>query len=368
VYPVNVDRPQRFGERAYALVDPGQSTIRLDVLGVALGASTANQWWGPMTEFPYLLGNNAAGFPHAFFGSSRPVNVGLGWVHARVVYGELAQSSYTNVTGPRRRRFASGIVGVFSPRGLSGLELGGGRFFHNPWPADGITSRHFRQPLEGLLEPQFDPDFGVENQLASVFGRWVLPRGGFEVYAEYGREDHSRDITGLLQEPDHAATYGLGMQKVWIAATGGGMTVLRGELVNFEVPVLARLLRGAGFGTYVHTRIPQGHTHRGQLLGAGFAVGSGAGATVRLDRYTQRGRTSVEWSRLVRQETWPSPEPPVRCATCVAVQHVLRGERLRRIGRLDLRYGAATVLELNRYLEQRDAVNLNFELELRVHP
>jgi hypothetical protein len=370
LFPLNVDRPQRFGERAYSVVDPGQTTIRVDVLGVAVGASTANQWWGPMTELPYLLGSNAAGFPHAFLGTSKPANLGLGRVHVRVVYGELAQSSYTNITGPERRRFASGIVGVFSPRGLSGLELGGARFFHTPWPVSGIGWPQLRKPLESLFKagPNVtDPNFALENQLGSLFGRWVLPRGGFEIFGEYGRDDYNAHTTDLLQEPDHAATYGLGMQKVWTESTGGTMTVLRGELMNFEVPVLARLNRGPRGSTYLHSIMRQGHAHRGQLLGAGFAVHSAAGAMLRAERYTRRGRISFEWWRLVRQENRNVNEPPVRCATCVDVQHVLRAERLQTFRRLDLRYALAFTYELNRDFA-RDATNWTPEVELRWHP
>jgi hypothetical protein len=320
-------------------------------------------------EFPYLLGNNAAGFPHAFVGSSRPVNVGLGRLHARAIYGELAQSSYTNITGPERRRFGSGLVALFSPRGLSGLELGAARFVHSPWPADGIGWHQLGKPFESPFKagPNVtDPEFTIENQLASVFGRWVLPRAGFEVYAEYGRDDYNRDITDLILQPDHIATYGLGTQKVWSASTDTTMTVLRAELVNFEVSVIARLPRGEG-STYTHFGVRQGHTHRGQLLGAGFAVNSGAGATLRVDRYTRSGRTTVEWWRLIRQETWPAMEPPARCDSCVDVQHVLRAERLQRLGRLDLRYALAFTYELNRDFA-RNAVNWTPEVELRWYP
>src|SRR5205809_304090 len=50
IAPSSVDRPQRFGTGAYARIDPGQSSLRLDLLGASLGISTANEWWGPMSE------------------------------------------------------------------------------------------------------------------------------------------------------------------------------------------------------------------------------------------------------------------------------------------------------------------------------
>src|SRR5205809_3316445 len=65
-YGTVVDLPQRFGNRPYARVDPGQSALRLNLPGTAIGVSTANEWWGPMSEFPFILGNNAPGFAHVF--------------------------------------------------------------------------------------------------------------------------------------------------------------------------------------------------------------------------------------------------------------------------------------------------------------
>src|SRR3989454_9381551 len=41
-----IDLPQRFGDRPYGMVDPGQSTVRVDAFGVAAGGSTANLDWG----------------------------------------------------------------------------------------------------------------------------------------------------------------------------------------------------------------------------------------------------------------------------------------------------------------------------------
>src|SRR5437762_395656 len=66
LHPTTIDRPQRFGNRAYAVIDAGQSTLRLDAGPVTAGISTANQYWGPAAEYPAILGNNAAGIPHVF--------------------------------------------------------------------------------------------------------------------------------------------------------------------------------------------------------------------------------------------------------------------------------------------------------------
>jgi hypothetical protein len=138
-YATTVDLPQRFGDAAYGRVDPGNSFLRLDSRFIAVGVSTANEWIGPATEYPFLLSNNAPGFPHLFLGTGDPVNVWIGHVQARVAWGKLVQSAYSPVNGsvhyvspaqPGTVRLATFAEAAFSPRGLPGLELGVARFFH----------------------------------------------------------------------------------------------------------------------------------------------------------------------------------------------------------------------------------------------
>ena len=72
-FPTKVDYPQRFGDKPYSRLDPGASTIRFDSRAVTLGVSTANDWIGPATEFPFLQGDNAPPPLHRFGGSVEPV-------------------------------------------------------------------------------------------------------------------------------------------------------------------------------------------------------------------------------------------------------------------------------------------------------
>ena len=268
LFPGNVDRPQRFGARAYSRVDPGESTVRLDGFGVTAGISTANMGWGPMENYPYILGGNAPGFPHAFVGSSTPLPIWIGRIHGRVIWGQLEQSAYSPVTGTSyysstletgTKRFASGAVGIFQPRGMDGLEIGVARFFHSLWPKEGIPRSYFSKPFQAIFKvslpstpPGFDAstDPGIEdNQLASAFARWAFPKSGFEAYGEYGREDHNWNRRDFIQEPDHSRTYGLGIRKI-VSVDSSHLTAFRAEMINYELPTLARN-RGEG-GIYVH--------------------------------------------------------------------------------------------------------------------
>ncbi|HZG42106.1 MAG TPA: hypothetical protein VEY93_04025, partial [Longimicrobium sp.] len=298
--PRNIDLPQRFGPGAYGRVDPGESTLRLDLVGVAAGVSTASQQWGPADAMPLVLGNNGGGFAHAFAGTASPWRTPLGRVHGRVVWGWLDQSEYSPMRGHGSRRYATGAVAVWEPRGLSGLEVGGARFFHLAWPQGGLRGSDLLKVLEGITKSSVDstgvgPDgrSSTDNQLASVFARWVFPRSGMEAYAELAREDHSWDLLDFTLEPDHQAAYTVGVRKVWRGAPGR-LVALRAELQNSQPSHLAAVRKQHPF--YRHDNALQGHTHRGQVLGSPFAYGGG-GSVLGVDAYHPRGRWSAEWVR-----------------------------------------------------------------------
>lgn len=375
----SVDRPQRFGNGAYGRLDPGNSTLRLDAGVVAIGASTANMSWGPFERYPYVLGSNAPGFLHGFAGTARPVNLWVGSIHGRVVWGRLEQSEYSPVEGsptyvspaePGTRRFASGLVLIFEPRGAPGLELGLTRFFHSPWPRSGLPASYFAKPFENILKnrlkgaPGFtDPGTTADNQLISGFARWAFPGAGFELYAEYGREDHSWDKRDFVQEPDHSRAYGLGFRKT----LGIGPARLDGltfELINFQLPHLARTLRGEG-GVYTHTVMRQGHTHRGQLLGADVGVGSASGSMLRWDRFRPKGRTSFALHREVREERGTFYGGGADGPKSSHVQYALDVQRMRRFRKVELTAGVALIAELNRDFA-RDAMSASAVLGARV--
>jgi len=308
--PQHIDLPQRFGDDSYARLDPGQSTIRLDIPYLTAGVSTANQHWGPAREFPILLGNNAPGYLHVFLGTPSPVNVWLGELHGRFIWGSLTQSEFSPLPdGMTDRRFTSALALTFTPRGLPGLEVGGARIFHETWPEDGINGSDLIRPVESVLK-KYLPEKGFfdgnedhrksspDNQLLSVFARLVLPGSGFEIYGEYGREDANFDFRDFVLALDQHASYGLGFRKVW---SGGEdrMVSVRGELVNGQISHLIRVRTQVHH--YRHSWVVQGHTQHGQILGSP-AVRGGQGSILGIDLHRPWGRLSGDWTRIIRME------------------------------------------------------------------
>jgi len=89
---------------------------------------------------------------------------------------------WIQLTESGTKRFMSGAVLIFQPRGPAGLEVGAARFFHSIWPRTGIPRSYLTKPFEAILKTGLgssagfvggtDVDVG-DNQLASAFFRWV---------------------------------------------------------------------------------------------------------------------------------------------------------------------------------------------------
>jgi hypothetical protein len=376
-WPTQVDRPQRFGDEPYGRVDPGASSVRLDTRLLTVGVSTANDWIGPATLYPFLLGNNAPGFLRAFVGTGTPLPILIGHLHGRVMWGRLEQTEYSPVTGsdkyfspsePGRARFATSATFMYLPRWIPGLELGFSRFQHLPYPQDGIPRSYVTKPLTFYLLAEEIERPSLDNQLASAFFRWVFPSAGFEIYGERGHEDWFTDTRELMQESDYYRSYNLGAQKILgRLSTGGRIDVLRAELMNYQMSTTGRR-RSNAWTIYAHSTFSQGHTNRGQLLGTNAGVGVGAASALSWTRYTPRGRMTAGWHRIVRDQAGDFHESGIRDDDATDVIHALGFERTRFFRRFDWTLGVTGMQNFNRHYES-DVFNLNVRstFTFRVH-
>jgi len=353
-YPQGIDSPQRFGASPYALIDAGQTSVEASKWGVAAGVSSANDYWGPASEFPVVLGNNAAGIPRIFVGSAEPVNLWIAHVHGRVFVGRLTQSEFSTAVGDTAIRVASGAAVVVTPRWPRGLEFGATHFIHRIWALRRPLLNELSRPFRGSYK---DP---LENDLASVFFRWVVPRAGLEVYGEYGTEDYRYDFREVVVEPDHNAGFTIGLRKVTLRPEGR-LRVIRAEVQNLQRGTLVQSRGQAPF--YVHYQLRQGHTNRGQILGSAWGYGGAAGE-VAMDWYDRRGRWTVAWSRLLRGDLGDAVATTPQNPRGLDVMHTLGVERLFFRGRYDITTGLTAVYELNRDFK-RDAFNLNLIVGVR---
>jgi hypothetical protein len=325
-----------------------------------------------------ILGNNAAGFPHAFIGTSTPQSIGIGTIHGILMWGRLDQSVYSPMPDSIGRRFMTGMAAVYVPRGIPGLEVGGARFFHLIWPRDGLTAVDFLKPFEAFLKGRLGeneelPDsLGADykrsepdNQLASVFARWVFPRSGFEIYGEFAREDHNYDVRDLILELTHNSGYMVGMRKAW-QPDPERIYSLRAEVLN-AMPGHTTLARDVQqFPFYIHGSARQGHTQYGQALGSGAAFG-GAETVIAVDAYRPEGRWTLDWRRTVRSESeeYRLPGATRYGARRIDVIQALGAKALFFAGRFDISAELTGAYEFNRDFQKNDEFNLHASLGVR---
>lgn len=242
-----LDVPQRFGGSPFWTLSPGQSYVQVDYAGFGAGISTENLWWGPGQHTSLLMTNNAGGFPHAYAGTVRPVDVWVGNLEANLWLGSLGRSDYFYT---KDRAWFAAVTGDLELRWVRGLYLGG------------VYAR-----LSSVLCGSCQDN---TNSFVGVYGRWVLPPAGFEVYGEWTRDDAWIDLADLTKELDHSAGYTIGLQKVFLGT--GYWVRLLAEISDVDIPRPARSWRPDPTSYYVHGGNTN-YTNGGQILGAAMGPG-----------------------------------------------------------------------------------------------
>lgn len=269
----SMDLPHRFGDRALLTLDPGGSGVSIEWPRVAVGASTANEWWGPAIRNALVMSNNAPGIPRYFVKTPRPVDTWLGKVDARLISGTLTQSLFFSETASENRTL-SGVLIQLQPRFDSTLTFGFARVVYAPIGPEA-------SPFTLTLARSFDALFRWENlggvgfqrsdQIGSVFARWIFPEAGFEVYGEWARMDLPRNATELLVAAHHTGAWTFGFQ--WTQEKRPHQFLrLQSELNYLEQSRVFPDRPSPDF--YSGMASPQGYTQRGQVIGA--AIGPGA--------------------------------------------------------------------------------------------
>ena len=138
-----------------------------------------------------------------------------------------------------------------------------------------------------------DPD----NQIATLFFRYLIPEFGFEAYGEYSRNDHNADWRDFRGQPNHHRAYTFGFMKT-SQLNRNRLMAVHLELNQFEVMRTA-LTRGGGRlgGWYTHGNQVLGFTNNGQILGGGY----GPGANIQMLRttlYNPQGGLSLKLGRI----------------------------------------------------------------------
>lgn len=275
-FPESLDLPLRFGDEPFTTLSLGQSTLAVSSGPVVIGASTENQWWGPGIRNAIVLSNHAAGFPHLFLRSSTPLTTPVGDFEGKWIVGALKESRYFDLNGGNNNRFLSGLVATLRLRWEPNLTLGFARTVFGPTDENHTALFHLFDVWRDVGRPNARPVADPEreegpDQLFSLFGRWIFPEDGFEVYGEWARHERPRSIRDFLTAPNHSQGYTVGFQ--WARpGVDGSIFRLQSEVTNLEQSATFRTRRVTTF--YKSRPVLQGYTQRGQVLGA--SIGPGA--------------------------------------------------------------------------------------------
>lgn len=365
-----IDWPQRFGSDPYSTFDLGDSQVALDWKAARLSFGNQSIWWGPGIRNAIVMSNNAPGFLHTSLSTNRPVDIGIGELEGQWIWGGLGQSNYFDATA-ETDRFLTGIVLGYSPSWLEGLTVGGTRLFQFYVPADGLPFTDYLLVVQGLTKRSQISDEQPEgtdeaDQMASLFARWVFPESGAEIYAEWARTDHALDAEDFLQEPEHSQGYTLGLQKV-TSRSADRIFVLTGELTHLESSATFQLRPRPTY--YQHSVVTQGHTQKGQMLGAWVGPG-GNSQYLGFKMYDGWGSADVFLQRQVHDNDafWVWAKANDQTFDAHHVSFDLGANALLFKGDFELGAGAVITRQINRWFFGPHLWNLNVSLSARWRP
>lgn len=308
----SIDNPERFGNNAFVKLFPGQSSVRFNFKKLSIGLSTENIWWGPGIRNSLLMSNNAPGFPHLTFNTSAPLFSPIGSFEGQLVSGILKKSGYlptdTSKTyngsrlfqsKPDGDRYLNGITITWQPKWTKGLYIGFSRVFYI-YRSDILPSFKGYLPIIGHLfkgsSNEADREDEIKrDQMLSFFFRLILPKESAEIYAEFGRNDHSGNSRDLLMEPEHSSAYLVGFRKLFQTNKKTDVEVMA-ELTNLQKP--STLLVRAQNSWYMHHQVRDGYTHKGQVIGAGIGPG-GNSQTIAINVIKGIHKTGFQLERVI---------------------------------------------------------------------
>ena len=346
VVPYSIDLPYRFGTESIQKFYPGQSSVSLTGGPIQIGVGTENEWWGPAQRNPLILGDNAAGFPHAFLRTGRPLFTPIGLFEGRWVVGGLKESDFFNADETDDVRSLSAFAIHWRQRRTSGLTLGFQRSVYAPVDGYGGVAASAFDFLTGTGHPNNLPvsdstQTPGPDQIFSVFAHWVLPRYGLESYIEWGRSDFPSSFRELLTEPNHSRGYTSGLQ--WVSKRGDASPRVRlqAEFTNVEQSSTYRFRPNGSF--YTSRAVVQGYTNEGQMLATGVGPGS-SGQFIAADYFSRGGlQFGANFGRTrFNNDAFFLKSNPHRCFHDVTIYPGLRAGWATRFFRLRADYSKLT--------------------------
>src|SRR5699024_1520608 len=305
-----IDLPFRFGPDSFTTFSMGHSSIRLHLYGFEVGLSTEPLWWGPGVKYALTMSNNAPGMPHYFTGTHEPLELpwNIGRLEFHWMIGYPRDSDYFTYIPQyqSKSRFMNGLNIVYSPSFMPNLHIGTSRIIQQYTPTGGLSFGDYfgvfapfpKPDKEALKRARDESHYEDKYALKSLYFRWVLPKSNAEIYGEYYKEGRNWNFRDFLMEPQHGGGYTVGVQKIfksnWI-----DFVKVNAE-INSLVPRLLDVVRPQTY-YYTHKNIKQGHTNKGQVLGAAIGPGSES-QYLGIEGFFKNGKLGLFAQRVVKND------------------------------------------------------------------
>lgn len=257
------DLPLRFGDASLVSFHLGQSALSAQWDRVAVGISSGNLWWGPGLRNALVLSNQAAGIPHAFVRTARPLRSRFGDIEGRLIVGGLTESLYFDTIPGNDVRAVNGLALTLTPRRVPTLTVGLARLVIAPVGGVGETIGHFADVISTWNGGD------ARDQLSSLFVRWIAPESGFELWGEWAKS-RLPTLRELLTAPNADQGWTAGVQ--WALPRSEG--ALRFQLEFSDLAQSTVFANRPARDYYTGRAAIQGFTQRGQVLGAASGSGS----------------------------------------------------------------------------------------------
>ncbi|NBU80869.1 MAG: hypothetical protein EBS55_04395 [Flavobacteriaceae bacterium] len=298
----------------------GQSSVRLNLSAVSVGFSNENLYWGPGQFGALIMSNNAPGFAHYTFNTTRPIKGFLGSLEFQLVTGRLEQDpnapfesmNLKSIPEWNGSRIFNGLNIVFQPSIFPNLFVGINRAYQYSEVDIDKQGNNFVSQFIPVFSKFFKSNVGRTNedkiprdQQISLYTRWLFPKSHAEFYLEYGWNDHKDNFRDFWIDPEHSTSYLIGFKKL------KPLNQNRWLELNTEIIQMAQstdyLTRQAGdWYTYPNG----GYNHFNQILGAGSGKGNNI-QTLNISLLNGLSKIGLKIHRIQHQPTLAEPFLPL---------------------------------------------------------
>ena len=285
-----IDAPQRFGDKSFWSFDFGDTEVRWTWNTFTVGFGTQTIWLGPAKLNPIIHSNNAASYPKLDIGLRKTELImphfgwNLGNLEGRCWWGKLSESEWFDNDDSNNDNLITGVSLYYKLPFSNDFSIGINRIMLSKWNnISPYTTLFFIPGISNLISGGTDES----DQRFSIILDYLNKTVGWEIYFEWARNDYSPTFSTLFRYPFHTqgCTFGI-LKTINFIHNICGQIYL--ELSNLESSGDYDRLYSYATTFYAHHKVSQGHTNKGQWLGAGIGTG-GNSQTLGIIIYHSKG-------------------------------------------------------------------------------